>query len=77
MSAKNVLFYFSALYFYEKTVEYSFDMILFYGIRIKFIMRKFIWPTARHEEKVQRFVMFLSAVVHVVQYVKLSYINLH
>lgn len=71
------MFYLITLYFYEKNVEYNYNVAFFYGIITKLMMQKCIVLDVCDDENVQKFVISLSAMVHVVQYVKLRHIDRH
>lgn len=55
----------------DKSFQKSYEVTIFNGKMTRIIMQKFILPGTCGEVKVQKFVIYQSAVVHVVKYVKL------
>lgn len=65
------MFSFIILNLYDKRMESRYEVTFYNGKSTRFILRKSIAIGACDEIKVQRFIMYLSDVLKVVQYVEL------
>lgn len=75
ISKENFMFYLIMLNLNEKRLEYICDVVSFNSSITGFIMQKYILFGSYDKVKVEKFVIYLSPVAHMVQYIEDQYID--